>query len=109
MVFGGTNVGVQLIAYLRSFELSHGLFVGVVALVFLGLNAVRVGIAGAFGLYPNPTVAVASLGAAVPAVVGVAIGKRVRGVVTMRIQRAVVLGLLFVVGLRLIVGGIGLA
>lgn len=27
--FGGTNVGVQLIAYLRSFDLSHSLFVGV--------------------------------------------------------------------------------
>lgn len=34
LLLGGTNVGVQLIAYLRSFNLSHGLFVGVVALVF---------------------------------------------------------------------------
>lgn len=31
LLFGGTNIGIQLIAYLRSFNLSHGLFVSVVA------------------------------------------------------------------------------
>jgi hypothetical protein len=40
LLFGGTNVGVQLIAYLKSCDLSHGLFVSVVAMVFLGLNGV---------------------------------------------------------------------
>ena len=54
LLFGGTNVGVQLIAYLRSCDLSHGVFVGVVAMVFLGLNAVRIGAAGALGLYIEP-------------------------------------------------------
>lgn len=52
-VFGGTNVGVQFVAYPRSCDLPHGLFVGVVALVFLGANGVRVVVAGTVGLYPN--------------------------------------------------------
>ncbi|MFO7927193.1 MAG: sulfite exporter TauE/SafE family protein [Halobacteriota archaeon] len=108
ILFGGTNVGVQLIAYLRSFDLSHGLFVGVIALVFLGLNAIRVAVAAAFGLYPSTVVAVASMAAAVPAVVGVAIGKRLRDVVSERFRRRLVLGLLSLVGLRLVTSGIGI-
>lgn len=101
LLFGGTNIGVQLIAYLRSCELSHGTFVGVVAMVFLGLNTVRVGLAGLLGLYPDPIIVLASLGAMIPAVVGVGIGKRLRSLVSEQIRRAVVLSLLTIVGLRL--------
>jgi uncharacterized membrane protein YfcA len=108
LLFGGTNVGVQLIAYVRSCDLSHGVFVGVVALVFLGLNGVRVVAAGALGLYPDSTVFVASLVAAIPALLGVAVGKRLRDRVAERHRRAVVLGLLVVIGIRLLVGGLGL-
>jgi hypothetical protein len=108
LLFGGTNVGVQLIAYLRSFDLSHGLFVGVVALVFLGLNGVRVGVAGLFGLYPSRILLLASVVAAIPAVVGVAIGKRLRITASERSRRLVVMGLLTVVGVRLVGGGTGI-
>ncbi|QCC47966.1 sulfite exporter TauE/SafE family protein [Halobellus limi] len=109
LLFGGTNVGVQLIAYLRSFDLSHGLFVGVVALVFLGLNGIRVILAAALGLYPSATVAGASVVAVVPAVAGVAIGKRLRSAVGERPRRVLVLGLLTLVGVRLVTGGLGIA
>lgn len=109
LVFGGTNVGVQLIAYLRSCNLSHGLFIGVVAMVFLGLNAVRVGAAIFLDLYPSSTVALLSVGAAVPAVVGVAGGKRLRDRVGERQRRTVVLGLLTLIGVRLVLGGLGIA
>lgn len=109
LVFGGTNVGVQLIAYLRSFDLSHGLFVGVVALVFLGLNGLRVGVAGALGLYPSAAVAGASVLAALPAVVGVAAGTQLRVAASEGARRFVVLTLLTVVGIRLVAGGLGLA
>jgi uncharacterized membrane protein YfcA len=107
LLFGGTNVGVQLIAYLRSFDLSHGLFVGVVAMVFLGLNGIRVVVAGLLGLYPSAAVAIASAVAVLPSVAGVAVGKRLRGSVSERIRRAVVLGLLTLVGIRLVAGGLG--
>lgn len=109
LIFGGTNVGVQLIAYLRSCDLTHGVFVGVVAMVFLGLNAIRVGAAGVLGLYPSRTVAGLSLAAAIPAIAGVAVGKRLRNNVGGRQRRAVVLGLLTVIGIRLFLGGLGLA
>jgi uncharacterized membrane protein YfcA len=109
LVFGGTNVGVQLIAYLRSFELSHSLFIGVVALVFLGLNGIRVAVAGALGLYQSTIVLGASLLATIPAVVGVAIGKRFRAAASTRVRRLIVLGLLTIVGIRLLAGGLGIA
>lgn len=102
LLFGGTNIGVQLIAYLRSCDLSHATFVGVVAMVFLGLNMIRVGLAGVLGLYPDPTIVFASLGATIPAVVGVGIGKRLRSLVSQQLRRTAVLSLLTIVGLRLI-------
>jgi uncharacterized membrane protein YfcA len=108
LLFGGTNVGVQLIAYLRSCDLSHGVFVGVVALVFLGLNGVRIGAAGVLGLYPSATVAFASALAAIPAAAGVAVGKRLRSSVGERLRRSAVLGLLTVIGVRLVLGGLGI-
>ncbi|GAA0553040.1 TSUP family transporter [Halorubrum ejinorense] len=107
VLFGATNVGVQLVAYVRSFDLSHGLFVGVVALVFVGINGLRVGAAAALGLYPDAGFALASAAAAVPAVAGVAVGKRLRDRVSERLRRGVVLGLLTVIGARLVLGGAG--
>lgn len=109
LLFGGTNVGVQLVAYLRSCDLSHGLFVGVVAMVFLGLNGVRVVAAGALGLYPTSAVFLLSFGAAIPALGGVALGKQLREYVTELQRRGTVLGLLTLIGIRLVLGGLGIA
>ena len=109
VLFGATNVGVQLVAFVRSFDLSHGLFVGVVALVFVGINGLRVVAAGALGLYPDVGFALVSVAAAVPAVTGVAVGRRLRVRVSERLRRGVVLGLLTVIGVRLILGGAGIA
>lgn len=109
LLFGATNVGVQLVAYVRSLDLSHGLFVGVVAIVFLGVNAIRVAAAGAFGLYPDATLALLSLAATVPAAAGVAVGSRLRPRLSERLRRGVVLGLLTAIGLRLTLGGLGVA
>ena len=109
LLFGATNVGVQLVAYLRSIELSHGLFVSVVALVFLGINALRVGAAVAFGLYPSLAVVGLSVAAVVPSVLGVAVGRRLRRRVSSRQREVAVLGLLTVVGVRLVLGGLGIA
>ncbi|SNR41000.1 sulfite exporter TauE/SafE family protein [Halorubrum vacuolatum] len=109
VLFGATNVGVQLVAYLRSRNLSHELFVGVVALVFLGINGVRVAVAGTIGLYPDATTVALSVAAAVPAAAGVALGARLRPRLSDRLRRGLVLGLLTVIGIRLTLGGLGLA
>ena len=106
VLFGGTNVGVQLIAYLRGRDLSHELFVGVVAMIFLGLNAIRVGAAAGFGLYPDTSTVVLSSAATIPAVLGVELGKRLRASVPTRGRRMAVLGLLTVIGARLLLGGL---
>ncbi|WP_318270870.1 TSUP family transporter [Halosegnis longus] len=106
LVFGGTNVGVQLIAYFKSRDLSHGLFVSVVALVFLGLNGVRVAAAGVLGLYPSRTVVLASVAAAAPAIVGVEIGKRLQTAVADAHRDRFVLLLLTGIGLRLLQVGL---
>lgn len=108
LLFGATNVGVQLVAYLRSRDLSHSLFVGVVAMVFVGINGVRVGAAGLLGLYPTVVVFGLSVLAAVPAVGGVALGSRLRNRVSTRHRRRLVLGLLMVIGLRLLLSGVGI-
>ena len=108
-LFGGTNVGVQLVAYVRSCDLSHDLFVGVVALLFLSLNGVRVVAAGALGLYPDVTVAALSVAAAAPAVAGVAVGSRLRDIVSPRVRRGAVLGLLTLISLQLLRTGLGVA
>ena len=107
VLFGATNVGVQLVAYVRGFDLSHGLFVGVVALVFVGVNGLRIAAAGALGFYPDAAFALASVAATVPAVGGVAVGKRLRDRVSERLRRGTVLGLLTVIGVRLVLGGAG--
>ena len=89
------------------FDLSHGLFVGVVALVFVGINGLRIAAAGALGFYPDAAFALASVAATVPAVGGVAVGKRLRDRVSERLRRGTVLGLLTVIGVRLVLGGAG--
>lgn len=104
LLFGATNVGVQIVAYLRRFALSHGTFVGVVAMVFVGVNSLRVVAAGILGLYPTATVAALSVVAAVPAVLGVRGGKRLRGHLSESRRRQLVLLLLTAVGIRLLVG-----
>ncbi len=109
LLFGATNVGVQLVAYLRSFDLSHGLFVSVVAMVFLGINAIRVGAAGALGLYPSAAIFGLSVAAVVPAVLGVATGRKLRQRVSSRHREIAVLGMLTVIGVRLVLGGLGIA
>ena len=109
VLFGATNVGVQLVAYLKSCDLSHGLFVGVTAMIFLGLNGIRVAAAGALGIYPDSVVFLASVAATLPAVAGVLIGKRLRHRIDKSLRRQFVLALLTIIGTRLLLGGVGVA
>lgn len=106
LVFGATNVGVQLVAYLRSCNLSNGLFVGVIAMVFVGINGLRVVAAATFGLY-EVQVAILSLAATVPAVGGVLLGSQLRHRLSERYRHSFVFGLLTLIGVRLLLGGFG--
>ncbi|MCX2818370.1 sulfite exporter TauE/SafE family protein [Haladaptatus sp. F3-133] len=105
VVFGATNVGVQMVAYIRSCGLRGKTFAGVVGLVFLGMNASRVVVAGVIDLYPEG-VLVLSVAAMVPAAVGVGVGKRIRPRVGERWRARIVLGLLVAVGVRLLTSAV---
>jgi hypothetical protein len=107
LVFGATNVGVQVVAYLKSLDLDRSTFVGVVAMVFLGVSTVRVVVAWTFGLYGGLETVTLSAVAVAPGFLGVAVGRRARGRVPPRVQRAGVFLLLTAIGVRLLSRGLG--
>jgi hypothetical protein len=109
LVFGATNVGVQVVAYLRSLDLDRSTFVGVVAMVFLGISSVRVVAAVALGLFSGTGPLALSAVAVVPGLLGVAAGTRLRRHVPGSVQQAATFALLVVIGVRLTVRGAGLA
>lgn len=41
LIFGGTNVGVQIVAYLKSMEMPNRKFVGLLALIMIPISALR--------------------------------------------------------------------
>ena len=108
LVFGASNVGVQVVAYLKSLDLDHATFVGVVAMVFLGISSVRVVAAGVLGLYEGGGLLALSAVAAVPGLAGVSLGKRVRPRLARRTRRTGMFLLLAVIGVRLVTNGLGL-
>lgn len=107
LIFGGTNVGVQFIAYLRSFGLRHGVFVGVVAMVFLGMNTARIGAAWTLGMYPDVLTSLVSVFGAFPAAIGVFLGSRIRGRFGPLAREVLVMALLSIIGVRLLLAGVG--
>ena len=106
-IFGASNVGVQVIAYLESLDLDRETFVGVVAMIFLGIGVIRVGTAWLFGLYDSTSLVAVSMAAALPGLVGVAVGKRFRTSIPPRVQHLVVYLLLSVIGVKLATDGLG--
>lgn len=106
LLFGGSNVGVQMVAYLRSRGLERRTFVGVMAMVFLGISTLRVGAAAWLDLY-TPTLFAVSALAVVPGLTGVEVGRRVRPRVPRTGRRRLALGILTVVGVRLTLAGLG--
>jgi len=105
-VFGASNVAVQIVAFLDSRSLDRQTFVGVLAMILVGVSVVRVAAAFALGLYGSGELFVVSAVAALPSLLGVAAGKRVRGAIPERYQVVGVFVLLTVIGLRLSLTGI---
>lgn len=108
VVFGASNVGVQVVAYLDSLSLPRSTFVGVLAMVFLGISTVRVGVAAALGLYDSAALVGFSALATVPGLAGVRTGQALRDRIPQRVQRVGLFVLLTVIGLRLTTSGLSL-
>lgn len=104
-VFGASNVGVQVVAYLDSLSLDRSTFVGVLAMILVGVSGMRVLAAFALGLYGGSGLVILSTAAAVPGLVGVGLGRRVRPRIPVRYQTVGVYVLLTVIGVRLTATG----
>jgi uncharacterized membrane protein YfcA len=112
IVFGATNAAVQVVAYLDSLDLDRQTFVGVLAMILVGISLLRLAAAWGLGLFAagdaTPVTLVGlSAFAAVPGLVGVAAGQRLRKRLAERTITAGALLLLTVIGVKLLVDGIG--
>jgi len=102
VLFGASNVGVQLVAYLDALRIDERLRVGVFALIFGGIGLVRIGVAGASGLYADVAQLAVSVGLVVPALAGVWLGMRLRMRLPRRLRRRATQLLLVAIGVRLL-------
>lgn len=107
VIFGLSNVAVQVVAYLDSIDLDRSTFVGVLAMILVGVSGLRVGMAWTLGLYDGGSLLLYSVGLSVPGLVGVTLGGRLRQVTSEQTQLAAVLLLLSVIGVRLLAVGLG--
>ena len=102
VLFGASNVGVQLVAYLDALRIDERLRVGVFALIFGGIGLVRIAVAGASGLYADLAQLAVSAGLVAPALAGVWLGMRLRARLPRRLRRRATQLLLVAIGVRLL-------
>ena len=103
LLFGASNVGVQLVAYLDALRIDARLRVGVLALIFGGIGLVRIAVAGASGLYTDGSQLALSVALVVPALAGVWAGMRLRTRLPRRLRRRATQLLLVAIGVRLLI------
>lgn len=102
VVFGASNVAVQVVAYLDSLALDRALFVGVLSMILVGISGFRVGLAWWLGLYESGAMLLYSVVVAVPGLVGVVSGRRLRDYLPTRYEEGFGLVVLIVIGVRLL-------
>lgn len=111
VVFGATNAAVQVVAYLDSLDLDRPTFVGVLAMILVGVSLLRLAAAWGLGLFAaGGTAPAALLGlsavAAVPGLLGVAAGQRLRRRLSEQSVTVGALLLLSVIGVKLLADGL---
>jgi uncharacterized membrane protein YfcA len=107
IVYGATNIAVQIVAYLDSLELDRLTFIGVLAVIVIGISGVRLILAWGLGLYGSNELVAVSAVSAVPGLVGVGAGAVLRRRLTEMSLHLGVLILLSVIGVRLVLSGAG--
>ena len=107
VVYGATNIAVQVVPYLDSFDLEYSTFVGVLAVVVIGISGTRLALAWELGLYGTDELLAVSVVASAPGLVGVGAGAVLRRRLADRTLHIGVLVLLFVIGVRLVLSGAG--
>lgn len=111
VVFGASNVAVQVVAYLDSLDLDRSTFVGVLAMILVGISALRLAAAWQLGLFgagetDSLALVVLSGAAAVPGLLGVTVGQRLRRRLDERHVTVGALTLLVLIGVKLTADGI---
>ncbi|MFB6185311.1 MAG: sulfite exporter TauE/SafE family protein, partial [Halobacteriaceae archaeon] len=66
LIFGLTNIAVQVVTYLDSLSLDRSTFVGVLAMILIGISGLRVVITWLLGMYQSGTLLFYSAIVAVP-------------------------------------------
>jgi len=107
VVYGATNIAVQVVAYLDSLDLDRSTFIGVLALIVVGIAGLRLVLAWELDLYGTDELLAVSVVAAAPGLVGVGVGAFARRRLTERVLHLGVLVLLSVIGVRLVLDGAG--
>lgn len=107
VVYGATNIAVQVVPYLDSFDLEYSTFVGVLAVMVIGISGTRLALAWELGLFGTNELVAVSAASAVPGLVGVGAGAVVRRRLAERTLHLGVLVLLSVIGVRLVLNGAG--
>lgn len=105
-IFGLSNVAVQVVAYLDSLDLDRSTFVGVLAMMLVGISTLRIGFAWGLGLYEAGSLLVYSAIVSVPGLAGVELGRRARVLIPDRFEQVGILVLLTVIGIRLVSKGL---
>lgn len=111
VVFGASNAAVQVVAYLDSLDLDRSTFVGVLAMILVGISALRLAAAWGLGLFGagetgSLALVVLSGTAAVPGLIGVTVGQRLRRRLDERHVTVGALTLLVLIGVKLTTDGI---
>lgn len=108
LVFGSTNIGVQMVAYLESCNLRKRVFAGVIGMTFIGVNIVRFGVAVGTEMYPGTDLIILSIALGIPSSVGVFIGDKLQKRVSDEVVSKLVYILLTLIGLYLILSSLNL-
>lgn len=106
VVFGASNIGIQIVMYVDALSLERTKFVAMLSLIMVGVSSVRVGTAWFLGLYDGSSMLVLSAIAGLPGFVGVSIGSSLRQRVPESYLTSGVLLLLTLIGVRLLSMGI---
>lgn len=102
---------MQVVAYLDSIDLGRSTFVGVLAMILVGISALRLAAAWGLGLFGagetgSLALVVLSVTAAVPGLLGVTVGQRLRRRLDERHVTVGALTLLVLIGVKLTADGI---
>lgn len=105
-LFGASNIGIQIVAYLESLSLDRKKFAGTLAIIMIGVSAVRILIAKHLGIYSGGNLRLSVL-LVLPGLLGLYAGQKFRSRLPEGKIEAVSLALILLIGLRLLVKAIG--